>query len=46
MIYKFSPEECDHKNLKKEYYLGTQTGDWICCKCGETFAEKQKKEGK
>jgi len=19
----------------KEYYLGSQTGDWECCECGE-----------
>ena len=25
---------------QKEYYLGTQTGDYVCSKCGETCSEE------
>lgn len=28
-------EICNHQ-WTKEYYLGTQTGDKVCIKCGET----------
>ena len=26
---------CDHPKTSKEYYLGAQTGDYVCTKCGE-----------
>ena len=26
---------CRHLHLRKEYYLGAQTGDYICLDCGE-----------
>lgn len=32
---------CYHPRLGKEYYLGTQTGDYICGDCGETFMSKE-----
>jgi len=37
---------CNHPSLEKEYYLGTDTMDFICSTCGETFtkAEKEKLE--
>ena len=28
---------CDHPELDKEYYLGAQTGDYVCTTCGQTF---------
>jgi transposase-like protein len=28
---------CNHPNIEKEYYLGYQTGDYICTTCGKTF---------
>lgn len=28
---------CDHPHLTKEYYLGSQTGDWACNQCGASF---------
>ena len=28
---------CDHPELDKEYYLGAQTGDYVCISCGESF---------
>jgi hypothetical protein len=32
---------CDHPQLVKEYYLGTQTGDKVCTTCGEDFSRAQ-----
>lgn len=33
--------DCKHtKPLKKEYYLGSATGDYICPDCGETVETK------
>ena len=32
---------CDHPNLDKEYYLGAQTGDYVCIACGESFAPSE-----
>ncbi|MGE7954821.1 hypothetical protein [Lysinibacillus xylanilyticus] len=26
---------CNHPDLTKEYYLGTQTGDYVCTTCGK-----------
>ena len=28
---------CDHNHVEREYFLGVQTGDWICTTCGEEF---------
>ena len=28
-------EPCDHPNIEKEYYLGAQTGDYVCTSCGK-----------
>jgi hypothetical protein len=25
---------CSHPQIEKEYYLGTQTGDYVCTTCG------------
>lgn len=38
-----NPElKCEHKNLEKEYYLGTDTGDYVCTECGEAFTKAEK----
>lgn len=29
---------CNHPDLDKEYYLGADTGDYVCTTCGESFA--------
>jgi len=29
---------CQHPKLDKEYYLGAQTGDYVCTKCGQEFS--------
>lgn len=37
--------KCTHPNgLEKEYYLGMQTGDYICPICGEAFTAEEKKK--
>lgn len=33
-------EKCKHPHIEKEYYLGAQTGDYICSSCGETHWNK------
>lgn len=39
---------CDHPNITKEYYLGAQTGDYVCTKCGlsasKEYFEKLRRE--
>ncbi|MDT3417203.1 hypothetical protein QO009_003098 [Brevibacillus aydinogluensis] len=44
---KWGDKPCDHPYLDKEYYLGGQTGDYVCIQCGksgsESFWEKVKK---
>jgi hypothetical protein len=34
-LEKGSPR-CDHAKVSKEYYLGADTGDYVCSQCGET----------
>jgi len=35
---------CRHPKLDKEYMLGTQTGDFICIKCGKVFMSRGEAE--
>ncbi len=40
---------CKHPNLEKEYYLGADTGDWVCTICGRSgwgkdWPEKERQE--
>jgi hypothetical protein len=28
---------CNHDHVEKEYYLGAQTGDYVCTTCGRDF---------
>ena len=37
---------CDHPTLDKEYYLGAQTGDYVCETCGACFNLEQLDENK
>jgi hypothetical protein len=30
-------QSCEHQDVEKEYYLGSQTGDFVCTRCGKTF---------
>jgi len=29
---------CDHPQLDKEYFLGANSGDYVCIQCGECFS--------
>lgn len=33
---------CDHPSFEKEYYLGAQSGDYVCVQCGECFTRSEK----
>lgn len=35
---------CEHPSFKKEYYLGSDTGDKECTACGETFSPREMRE--
>jgi hypothetical protein len=35
---------CEHKNLVKEYILGSQTGDYICGQCDKVFSPAEASE--
>jgi hypothetical protein len=35
---EWGDKPCDHNRVEREYYLGVQTGDWICATCGEEFS--------
>lgn len=32
---------CTHKHIVKEYYLGSQTGDYVCQNCGESMSKSE-----
>ncbi|MCL2484373.1 MAG: hypothetical protein FWD89_04795 [Firmicutes bacterium] len=34
---------CSHPRFEKEYNLGSQTGDYVCTTCGESFSPEGKK---
>jgi len=33
---RWGDKPCDHPDTEKEYYLGAQTGDRVCTKCGRS----------
>ena len=35
-------KRCNHPDFDKEYYLGAQTGDYVCVQCGECFTRHEK----
>lgn len=35
-------DPCDHPNLEKEYYLGSDTMDYVCTTCGKEFTNQEK----
>ena len=35
---------CSHPSFQKEYYLSSQTGDYICTQCGKTITPQEKAE--
>lgn len=35
---------CEHPQFEKEYFLGSDTGDYICTQCGKVFSRSQKEK--
>lgn len=35
---------CRHPRFEKEYYLGAQTGDYVCTTCGRDFSPQETRE--
>ena len=35
-------KHCDHPSLEKEYFLGTDTMDFVCSTCGKEFTRTEK----
>lgn len=36
---------CEHPQLDREYYLGADTGDYVCTTCGTVFPDGKVPEG-
>jgi len=34
---EWGDQPCNHPSFDKEYYLGAQTGDYVCLQCGRDF---------
>lgn len=32
---RWGDKPCNHPSITKEYYLGTNTGDYVCTTCGQ-----------
>jgi hypothetical protein len=32
---------CAHSDFDREYYLGSNTGDYVCISCGESFSRDE-----
>jgi hypothetical protein len=41
---QWGDKPCDHPSFDKEYYLGSQTGDFICKQCGKEFSRQEYEE--
>lgn len=35
---------CSHPNFDKEYYLGADTGDYVCTTCGCSFTKQEREK--
>lgn len=38
---KWGDKPCSHPKFAVEYYLGSQTGDYICTTCGREFTKEE-----
>jgi hypothetical protein len=38
---QWGSKPCDHPGYSKEYYRGSQTGDYVCSQCGRTLRDEQ-----
>ena len=55
MAYNYDPDQiekewmtkgspwCEHTSMHKQYYLGTDTGDYVCPTCGELRSRQEPK---
>lgn len=41
---EWGDKPCTHPSFQKEYYQSSQTGDYVCTQCGETFTLQEKIE--
>jgi hypothetical protein len=41
---KWGDKPCDHPKFAREYYLGANTGDYVCTTCGRCFARQKMEE--
>jgi hypothetical protein len=39
---EWGDKPCEHPDFDREYYLGTETGDYVCTRCGEAFTRAEK----
>ena len=40
----WSDMPCDHPQFEKEYFLGSDSGDYLYTQCGRVFSRSQKEE--
>jgi hypothetical protein len=41
---EWGEKSCNHDHIEKEYYLGADTGDYVCMTCGRNFTSMEKAE--
>lgn len=38
---EWGDKPCDHPQVVKEYFLGTNTGDFVCTQCGKSASSRE-----
>lgn len=38
---EWGDKSCNHPKIEKEYYLGADTGDYVCTTCGLAMPENE-----
>jgi hypothetical protein len=38
---QWGTKPCDHPNFAREYFLGANTGEYVCTQCGQAFTDKE-----
>ena len=41
---EWGDKPCSHPEYDKEYYLGANTGDYVCTTCGRYLSEEERKK--
>ena len=41
---EWGEKPCNHAHVEKEYYLGADTGDYVCITCGKEFTSREEAE--